>query len=112
MKDRSVNIGDVVAVLDRMEADLVGAAMNDAGFEATARHPCGKAERVVIAAVGVLGSRRSPELSCEDNDGFVQEAALFQIAKQAGDRLIDFRRKLAVVLLGSLWASQALPLPP
>ncbi len=64
MHHRGVDVGDVVAVLDGMKADLVGGAVGDAPFDAAARHPNGKAERVMVASVGSLRAGRAAELGC------------------------------------------------
>src|SRR4051794_21188475 len=56
-EDGGVDIGDVMAVLHRVEAELIGGAVRHAAFDAASREPRRKALRVVIAAVA-LGARR------------------------------------------------------
>ena len=91
VQDRGVDVGDVVPVLDRVEAKLVGGAVDDAALDAAAGHPDGEAVGVMIAAVGALGTRCAAELGGPDDDRVVEQAALFQIVQQAGDWLVDLR---------------------
>src|SRR5687768_12478898 len=51
---RGVDVGDVVAVLDGVEADLVGGAVGHAALDAAAGQPHGEAVGVMVPAVGVL----------------------------------------------------------
>jgi hypothetical protein len=48
---RRVDVGDVVPVLDGVEADLVGRAGGGAALDAAAGQPRAEALRVVVAAV-------------------------------------------------------------
>src|SRR6266568_864851 len=97
MKHRGVDVGDVAAVFDSMEADFVGSAVNDAPFDAAAGQPGAKALRMVVAPVP-LGTRRAAELRAPDHNGFVQHASLFQVFEQAGDGFIYLTTQAAVVL--------------
>ena len=45
LEDRRVYVGDIMAVLDSVEADFVGCAMNDASFESPTCKPDGKTDR-------------------------------------------------------------------
>ena len=69
---RRVDVGDVVPVLDRMEAELVGLAVSDAALNAAAGQPDRETVGMMVAAGAVLCSRRSAELRRPDNDGLVQ----------------------------------------
>ena len=89
LQDRGVDVGDVVAVLDGVEADLVGRAVNDAALDAAAGHPDREAVDVMVAAVGALRAGRAAELGGEEHDRRVEQAALLQVLQQAGDRLVD-----------------------
>ena len=66
LQDRGVDVGDVVAIFDGVEADLVGRAVHDAPFDAAAGHPDGEAEDVMVAPVGALRAGRAAELGGED----------------------------------------------
>ena len=54
MQDSGVDVGDVMAVLDRVEAKFVGGAVGDPPFNTTAGHPDAKTVGVVIATVAEL----------------------------------------------------------
>ena len=112
VQDRGVDVGDVVAVLDGVEADLVGRAVDDAALDAAAGHPDREAVDVMVAAVAALRAGRAAELGGEDDERLVEQAALLQVLEQAGDRLVDLARSAS---RGSSfrppWASQA-PAPP
>ena len=96
MQHGGVDVGDVVAVLDGVEAELVGRAVDDAALDAAAGHPDGEAERMVVAAVGLfLRPGRAAELGGPDDDRLIEQAALLQVAQQARDRLVDFGAELA-----------------
>ena len=53
MEDGRVDVGDVVAVLDGVEAEFVGRAVDDSSLDASAGEPGAEALRVVIATVGL-----------------------------------------------------------
>ena len=55
-----VDVGDVVPVLDGVEAELVGGAVDDAPLDAAAGQPDGEAVGVVVAAVVALGAGVRP----------------------------------------------------
>ena len=64
VQDRGVDVGDVVAVLDGVEAELVGRAVDDAALDAAAGQPDGEAVGVVVAAVGRPGRRACGRTRC------------------------------------------------
>src|SRR5262249_61086932 len=97
VQHRRVDVGDVVPVLDRVEADLVGRPVDNARLDPAAGQPGAKTLGVVIAPV-VLGPWRAAELGAPHDDRFVQQAPLFEILDQAADRLVHLGRKGAVVL--------------
>ena len=66
-------------------------------MNAAARHPNTKAVDVVIATVAPLGARRASELSGEDDDRLIQQAASIEILEQSRDRLIDLQTVTFVV---------------
>src|SRR5262245_10111122 len=57
VQDRGVYIGDVMPILDSMEANFVGGPVDNPALDAPAGQPGTKALRMVIAAVA-LGARR------------------------------------------------------
>ena len=74
MQDGGVDVGDVVPVLDGVEAEFVGRAVGDAALDAAAGHPDGEAVGMVVAAVGPLGAGRAAELGRPDDDRLVEQA--------------------------------------
>ena len=112
VQDGGVDVGDVVAILDGVEAELVGRAVDDAALDAAAGHPDREAERMMIAAVVPLRAGRAAELGGPDDDRLVEQAALLQVLEQPGDRPVDLLALRGVVLAARrAWASQA-PAPP
>src|SRR6266545_7729924 len=68
LQDRRVQVVDVYAVFDSVEAELVGAADRDAGFDPAAREPHRECVGMMITAVvGSLRHRRSPEFAAPDD---------------------------------------------
>ena len=57
VQDRGVQVVDVDLVLDRLEAELVGRAVDVAALDAAAGQPHGEAVVVVVAAVDLAGVR-------------------------------------------------------
>ena len=94
--DGGVNVSDVAAVFRRMETDLVGLTIGHATFDSTAREPCAKGLRVVIAA-GALRPGGTSKLSAEHDESVVKHATLFQIVKKTGDRFIHLGGQLGVI---------------
>ena len=93
-----VDIGHVMTILDGVEAELVGRAMDDAPLDPAAGHPGREAERMMVAAVSPLRSRRPAELGRPDDDRIVQQPALFEIGQQTSDRPVDLGTLSGVVL--------------
>ena len=83
-------------MLDGVEAELVGGAVDDAALDAAAGQPGAEALRMMVAAVA-LGAGRAAELGAPDDERVVEQAALLEVLEQAGDRQVDLRRELAVV---------------
>ena len=67
MQDRGVQVVDVDAILDGVQADVVGRAVADAALDAAAGHPDREAVGIVIAAVAALAHRRAAELAAPDH---------------------------------------------
>src|SRR5688500_13107772 len=62
-EDRGVDVADVHAVLDGVEAQLVGRSDRLAALHAAARHPDREAGRVVVSAVAFFAHGRAAELA-------------------------------------------------
>src|SRR5579872_1508181 len=96
MQHGGVNVGDVVAIFHRMEAQFVCGAMHHAALDAAAGHPGGEPKRMVIAPSlqtriirPHLDSRRSSELGGPDDQSILQHAPLLEVFQQGCDRLVD-----------------------
>ncbi len=61
-----MDVGDVVAILDGVEAQCVGDAMGDAPLEPAARHHDRKCEWMMVAAIGALRAGRAAEFGADD----------------------------------------------
>ena len=99
VQDRRVDVGDVVRRLDRVEAEFVGRAVDDAALDAGAGEPDREAVRVVVAAgrhlVGVarfqagraaeLGGSRRPARPCRAPSLQVLESPAIGLSTRAHD---------------------------
>src|SRR5262249_30076713 len=106
VEDRGVQVVDVDGVLDGLEAEFVGGAMDMAPLDAAAGQPHGKGVVVVVAAVhlalvgaggGELDGGRAAELAAPDDQRVVEHPALFQVLEEGGDRLVALPGEVAVV---------------
>ena len=106
VQDRGVQVVDVDRVLDGLEAELVGRAVDVAALDAAAGQPHREAVVVVVAAVDLAGvgarvrqldRRRAAELAAPDHQRVVEQAALLQVGEQRGDGLVALAGQLAVV---------------
>ena len=113
VKNRGVEVPDVMAVLDRLMPDLVGGPVAGAGLDSSAGKPIGKALGVVITAVVVsLGDRLAAELSTPDHQGVFEKPALLQVGEQSGNRLVNFGAMNVQVLLNPVVSIPVLLLVP
>ena len=95
------------AVLDGFETELVGGAVNVAAFRAAAGEPHREAVVVVVAAGGGVDflalrkfdRRGAAEFAAPDDEGVVEEAALFEIGEEGGEALAAFVGEAAVAFL-------------
>ena len=89
VEDGGVNVGHVVAILDGVEAEFVGRAVDDAALNAAAGQSDRKAVRMMIAAIAPLRAGRAAELRRDHDERLVEQAALLEVTEQRPDRLID-----------------------
>ena len=106
-QDGGVNVGDVMPILDGVESQLVGRAVDDAPLDPAAGHPDRESVIVVVAAIGALGAGSSAELRGPDDHGFIEQAATLQVRQKSGDRLVGLGAQGCVVRRRDEWASQA-----
>src|SRR5579862_9123244 len=90
VEDGGVDVAEVVAVLDGVEADVVGGADDLAAFDAAAGEPHGEAEVVMVAATAggaggaAFGFGGTAEFAAPEEERAVQEAAAFQVFDEGG----------------------------
>src|SRR6185436_12775032 len=88
-----------MALLDGVEAELVGRAVDDAPLDAAAGQPRAEAEGMVVPAVGALGPGGAAELGAPDDQRLVEQAAPLEVLDQARDGLVDLAGELGVARL-------------
>ena len=100
LKDRGVEVLDVEPVGDRAPASSSVCPTLTPAFDPAACHPHGEAIGVVVAAGarGVLGGRLPAELAAPDHQRLVQQAAMLEVLKQPGDRLVGAAGVIGVIL--------------
>ena len=83
MQHRRVQVGYVMARIEGVETEFIGAAVDEAALDAGAGQPNGEAVRMVVAAGGptraLLQSRRAAEFRAENDHHIVPQAALLEI---------------------------------
>ena len=94
VEDRGVEVAEVDRVFGDVVAEVVGAAVFDAGLHAAAGEPDGEAAAVVVAAH--VGSPSLPWLKTvrpnsvsEDDERVFEHAALLEVVEQRGGGLVD-----------------------
>ena len=98
MKDRRVNVAEMVATFDRVQTDCVGGADDRAPLDAAAGHPHGEAQVVVVAALTRFGLGRPAELAAPDDEGRIEQAPALQIGEQGGNRPVGLGGFAEVIL--------------
>src|SRR5207248_181274 len=79
VKDRRVQVAEVVRLLDGAEADGVGGADGLAPLDAAAGHPHGEADVVVVAAPAGLGLGRAAEFAAPEHQRAVEHPPPLQV---------------------------------
>ena len=88
VQDRRVQVVDINFVFHDFVTVIIGGTVNHSALHASAGEPEGKAEGIMIAAVGALGEGRAPEFSRPQDQCLVQQTARLQVTEQAGDGLV------------------------
>jgi hypothetical protein len=86
-----VNVAEVDAVLDRVEADFVRCADNLTALDAASSRPDGEAEIVVVAAFAALGFGGAWEFSTPENEIRIEESAAFEVPDKCSDGPVGLR---------------------
>ena len=89
VEEGGVPVVDVHFVVHGFVAVVIGEAVVHAAFDAAAGHPEGEAFVVVVASVGALAVGGAAELATPDDEGVLEEVALFEVLKEAGDGLVE-----------------------
>ena len=91
-----VDVGDVMGVLDRVEAQLVGRPMDGPALDPRSREPDGEGVRMMVAAgrdggvaVADLQPGRPAELGAADDRDVVGQAPALQVPEQTRDGPVD-----------------------
>ena len=94
VEDRGVKVPDMDGIFDDVVGKIVGLAVDGACVDAAACHPHGKTAWVMIASVvfvgeSALGIDGATEFAAPDDEGFVEEPALFEVVDEAVGGLVD-----------------------
>src|SRR5215472_608073 len=91
-----MDVGNVMAMFNGVEADGIGGAVNDAAFDTATGKPGAEALRVMIATIA-LSAGRAPELGAPNDQCVVEHATALQVFQQAGDGSIALCGKHRVI---------------
>ena len=111
MQDRGLEVVDVDFVVNGIKADIIGSSVGDAGFNASSSHPSGKGVGVMVTTPAfavlhvALEKRSTTEFAAPDDEGFIEHAALLEIADETCAGLVgilalgvEFRGEGAVLV--------------
>src|SRR4029450_3082349 len=90
VQDRRAQVVHVHRLLDSLESEVIGCAVDSAALHAATRHPHREAKRVVIPAALLrrvpanLTDRSPPEFRSADDQGLVEETARLEILDHRG----------------------------
>ena len=79
-EDGGVDVGDVVAVFGGVEADFVGGAVSESSLQAAAGEPATETVGVMVASFRAFFAGSAAEFGRPNDDGFVEQAALLEVA--------------------------------
>ena len=100
VEDGGVEVFDCEGIYDGGGAEFVGLSYANAAFDAASGHPHCEAGGVVVAAgsLGVFGGGLTAEFAAPDDEGFVEEAALFEVFEEAGDGFVGAAGVLVMIV--------------
>ncbi len=98
IEDCRVQVVHVDAVLDGMQAELIGLTNDLAPFDTAAREPHRKAIRVVVAAIPFFGHCRATKFTAPDDECRFQQAPSFEVFQQGRDGLVGLLAEFGVIL--------------
>ena len=94
MEDGSIEVADMHAILSDVVGPVVGLTEVETGFDPSAGHPDAEASAVMISA-GAVGAGSAlhvgsaSKFAPPDDQGFVEEASLFEVSDKSGRGLVD-----------------------
>ncbi len=100
VEEGGVEVVHVHRVFHDVVAEVIGLAVDGAGADATAGEPHGEVPGMMIAPVGfggefALGIDGAPEFAAPDDEGGIEETALFEVGDQGGAGLIGVEALIA-----------------
>src|SRR5579871_3939648 len=98
VEDGSVDVMNVMGLVDGVESKLVGGPDGLSSFYAAPGHPHGEPVRIVIPTQAFFVERRSSELTTPHDQCFLEQPASLQIGEQSRNRTVGSRTHLRVVL--------------
>ncbi len=87
--DGGVEVGHSEQVVDDFFTLLIGATVHLAALNSAAGNQAAKRPGVMVATGVLVDCRRAAEFAGYDDQGFVQDAAVFQIAQQRAKRPVE-----------------------
>ena len=76
-------------ILGHVVAEIVRGTMDLASAKTAASEPDGEAERIVVPSVAPLGEWCASEFTGPDDNGLIEQTALFEVDDERRDGLID-----------------------
>ncbi len=100
VEEGGVEVVHVHRVFHDVVAEVVGLAIDGSGADTTAGEPHGEVPGMMIAAVGfggefALGIDGAPEFAAPDDEGGIEEAALFEVGDQGSAGLVGIEALVA-----------------
>ena len=78
VQEGGMQIGDMAALLDCLEAEFIRGAVSDSSFDAASCEPTAEALGMMVSS-GPLGCWRAAEFGSPDDQRILQQSAAFQV---------------------------------
>src|SRR5262249_11160797 len=95
MQDGGMQIAQVTPVNNGFGTEFVRFTIAHPGFDPAAGQPVGESFRIMIAPAGFpagierFADRLASEFAAPDDEGFLEQSSLFEVAEKRRDRLVD-----------------------
>ena len=99
VQNGGVHIGDIMAVLHSMKADLISRSVHQSTLEPTTCHPDAEAKNMMVTAIGPLRARCAAKFTGKYHQRLIQHPTTLEVFKQPANRLINSHRIRRMVLL-------------